>query len=115
MAKWKTIVLNDPKLNKLISLDENKGTYRVSQIPIEKNIQPYTTEVESSTIDKISHKENLYDDYKTEVLMPHKMSTLGPCLAVGDVNGDKLEDFYLGGSVGFEGQFFYKIKMVNSI
>ncbi|MBK7468486.1 MAG: hypothetical protein IPJ43_17740 [Saprospiraceae bacterium] len=80
-----------------------------------KNIQPYTTEVESSTIDKISHKENLYDDYKTEVLMPHKMSTLGPCLAVGDVNGDKLEDFYLGGSVGFEGQIFYKIKMVNSI
>ncbi len=109
VVRWqsgKTIVLNDPKLNKLISLDENKGTYRVSQIPIEKNIQPYTTEVESSTIDKISHKENLYDDYKTEVLMPHKMSTLGPCLAVGDVNGDKLEDFYLGGSVGFEGQLF---------
>jgi enediyne biosynthesis protein E4 len=44
------------------------------------------------------HIENPYYDFNRERLIPHKFSNLGPCLAVGDVNGDGLEDFYLGGS-----------------
>lgn len=46
------------------------------------------------------HRENPFDDYKTQVLLPHKMSAFGPCLATGDVNGDELEDFFVGSSVG---------------
>ncbi len=47
----------------------------------------------------ISHQENPYDDFAREILLPHKLSTLGPALASADVNGDGHIDLFLGGAV----------------
>ena len=52
------------------------------------------------------HKENTFDDYEREVLLPHRMSTLGPCMEKGDVNGDGLEDVFIGGPAGQAGVLY---------
>ncbi len=49
------------------------------------------------------HVENPFEDYNVQYLIPHKESTRGPKMAVGDVNGDGLEDFYVCGALGQAG------------
>jgi len=52
------------------------------------------------------HLETEYADFKIQPLLPHKYSENGPGIAVGDVNGDDLEDFFIGGAFKQSGQLF---------
>lgn len=44
------------------------------------------------------HKENAYDDFKRERLLPYRFSKDGPGVAVGDINGDGMADAVLTGA-----------------
>ncbi|PQA60465.1 VCBS repeat-containing protein [Siphonobacter curvatus] len=53
-----------------------------------------------------THVENAFVDYNRDPLLKQMYSTQGPPLAVGDVNGDGLDDVYLGGASGSAKKLF---------
>ncbi len=48
------------------------------------------------------HQEDAFDDFRQEALLPYKYSQQGPGLAVGDVNRDGFDDFFVGNGAGFK-------------
>jgi hypothetical protein len=90
------------KLEKFQSNSYNKIAYNeISTIKTNKEEEQSTAkQFETITQKKpFIHLENPYDDFKDEVLLPHKNSTLGPALAVGDLNNDGREDYIIGGAI----------------
>ncbi len=56
------------------------------------------TEITRSVGVNFQHKERDYIDFNVQKLIPHKLSEYGPGLAVGDIDGNGLEDIISGGS-----------------
>ncbi|MDG1805846.1 VCBS repeat-containing protein [Flavicella sp.] len=66
----------------------------------------FSEDLELSKVFK--HEENEFDDYKNEILLPHKTSMFGPYVSVADVNKDGLDDFYCSGASEQSGGLFFQ-------
>lgn len=71
-----------------------------------KRVSPLLSEISEGLGIQFVHQEADKVDYNIQRTLPHKLTQFGPSLAVGDVNGDRLEDFIVGSSAGFSPTLF---------
>ncbi len=63
------------------------------------------TDVTAASDVHYNHYSNDYIDFDKERLLPHKLSQFSPALSVADVDGNGLDDIFIGGSTGQPGNF----------
>ncbi|MBK9193343.1 MAG: VCBS repeat-containing protein [Crocinitomicaceae bacterium] len=100
------VIWNSREISYINQNIPHNGTLEVKYTDVKKdnNSPLYLPPAESKNLFKM--KEEPFDDYATEVLLPHKMSELGPFFSKGDIVGDGLEDFYAGGSRNRKGRLY---------
>ncbi|WP_343328677.1 VCBS repeat-containing protein [Polaribacter staleyi] len=96
-------VLYNVAINKTIDLDFKEAVLRQNKLKEESHLFEDITL--KSGID-FKHTEDVYNDFALEPLLPHKNSQLGPALAVGDINNDGLDDFFIGNAAGNESSMY---------
>lgn len=91
--------LKDIAANQQLTLAYSKAIDSTTDRPIVKHL--FNTVVAGEDLLKHIHRENPYDDFENEVLLPHKTSMFGPNVATGDIDNDGKEDVVIGGSSRF--------------
>lgn len=103
----KVQLLKEVKANQKIVVDYGNASYTRRE-EVSKKTTLFTT-IASDTLGVAhEHVENIYDDFEKEILLPHKTSMFGPGLAIGDLNNDGLEDFYMGGASQYPGGLYFQ-------
>ncbi|NBB22756.1 RNA-binding protein [Runella sp. CRIBMP] len=96
--------LKNLKANQTVYVSEVSATQ--INTPVQSNPRYWFNELNDSLNIKWTHQEPEYIDFNGQKLLPHKLSQYPPAVSAGDINGDGLDDFFVGGSRQNKGRFF---------
>ena len=97
-------VLKNINTNATITLKQSDAN--LVYIPAAPPVSLYKNITSTNIKGNIYHRENDYKDFDDQRLIPKMVSAEGPKLAVADVNGDGLEDFFVGSATGDTSKLF---------
>lgn len=97
-------LLQNVAVNKKLKIYQ-KDAVSIETFSPEANAYFFTDITGSRKID-FKHQEKFFYDFGFQQLLPQKYSQLGPFMTDGDVNGDGLTDFFVGGAYQQSGRFF---------
>ncbi len=96
--------------DQLLSLHHDQASLITKQKTVKDSKNKIFTSLTGKTRIEYKHREKQFVDFEIQPLVPHQYSREGPGLAVGDINSDGLDDFFVGGSTGFPGIIFLQDK-----
>lgn len=108
----KTVLLSNVKADQRIVVSyPNESSKTNSLLPVKetRDASLFVDITDSVTLPFV-HKEDDFNDFGVQSLIPHKVSTEGPKMAVADVNGDGLDDLFICGAKGQPGYLFMQTK-----
>ena len=111
--KWvggKESLLENIKADTLLVINQNTASVP-HQTKTNVNAQPIFEDVTQSSGINYQHQQSSFVDFKISPLLPYQLSKVGPCISKADVNGDGLEDFFIGGSADHESIFYVSCKL----
>lgn len=92
----KQTVLHNINADQTLYLKQSEARAAENEATVSKKI---FTDITASSGLNFIHRPNDFIDFKSEPLIPYQLSKQGPALAKADVNGDGLEDVFLGGDI----------------
>jgi enediyne biosynthesis protein E4 len=107
-------LLTEVSTNQTITLFQKDAIEMdLSLFPAQPSINPAFVDVTGKKILEFRHSEDNYNDFERESLIYHMMSTEGPMMCSADVNGDGLDDIFIGGARSQPGALFIQQKSGN--
>ncbi|HEX5150525.1 MAG TPA: VCBS repeat-containing protein [Parafilimonas sp.] len=103
------LIKNIPSSKPLI-VEQNNAVDLFSYVKFFPPKKEILTDVTAQVNCEWRHREDNFNDFNVQYLIPHKESTRGPKIAVGDINKDGLDDFYACGAKGQPGALMQQQK-----
>lgn len=104
------IIWPDGKKQTLLKTDLNQTLQIAYKNAVTQESSEKRTLNKGLLLEKLSfdhtHEDPYFNDYDLQVLLPHKLSQMGPALAKADINNDGNDDVFIGGGHGQAGQIF---------